>query len=142
MMKIHDDPTYGTRGIEQITVQPDPNEPRRQATVTFSTTAGLSYSTNNVAGDPVSGAPVSGWRGASVPGGLIRLLATGTSRGVTRTVEVVLIVSAYPYAIACDGPLQADGSLVVMGARCLSDFVVQPYAPKRTGLQEGWARGA
>ena len=121
IMKIHDDSTYGTKGTEQIVVQPDANEPRRKATITFSKTAGRPYSTNNLAEQWA--VPVPGWGGASVPVGTVRLLAIGTSRGVTRTVETVIALTPFPYAIACDGPIQSNGSLQVQGSRSVIDVI-------------------
>lgn len=118
---IHESYAFGQAGTEQVVVQPDPNEPRRNAVITFNKSSGLPYSTNN-AGKP---GPAAGWNGGQVPVSCVRLLSIGSSRGVTRTVEVLVSLAAYPYVIACDGAFQANGALLVKGATNMADVVTQ-----------------
>lgn len=70
---------------------------------------GIPYSTNNVGGT----AAIPGWGGRSVPPGAIHLIGVGRVREAERTVEAVLRVVEFPYAVACSGPIRTGGSMKI-----------------------------
>ncbi|MEW5854145.1 MAG: hypothetical protein AB2A00_35550 [Myxococcota bacterium] len=77
----------------------DPAEARRM---------GIPYSTNRF---ERTGRP--GWGGRIVPEDCIHLVGTGSCNGVVRSVEVVLQVPRYPYALAANGPIRSSGRILV-----------------------------
>lgn len=71
---------------------------------------GIDYSTNNLEGsNPVLGVDVQ----RPIPKAATQLIATATVGGVSRTVETVLYVPPFPYAVACAGPFHSTGRLEV-----------------------------
>lgn len=77
---------------------------------TQATLNGIPASLNNLSGVEVK----PGSTGQLVPLKAVHLVATGSFRNVTRTVEVVLSLPPYPYAAASDGPISARS--VIVGA--------------------------
>jgi hypothetical protein len=69
----------------------------------------IPYSTNNIDG---TGA-VEGWSGKTVPPESIHLVAVGECGEVTRRLEVVLHVPAFPFALASSGPVNCLGGVTV-----------------------------
>ncbi|MBI3924747.1 MAG: hypothetical protein HY319_04340 [Armatimonadetes bacterium] len=67
------------------------------------------HSTNNYGNEGVT----SGWSGTPVPPDGIHLVGTGRCNGVTRSVEAVLHIPAYPYALASTGKVRSGGGLLV-----------------------------
>ncbi len=65
-------------------------------------------STNNLAGDVA----VPGW-GRAVPPASAHLVGCATVGGVTRNVEILLQMPAFPYAVAAGGNLRSNGNLLV-----------------------------
>lgn len=92
------------------------------AFLTFSPTdAGLPVSVNNLQGSQ----PIAGWGGRVIPRGMAQLVGVGRYHGTERTVEVLLTMPPYPYAIACGGAIKASGGLII--------GTVDPNRPAPTG---------
>jgi hypothetical protein len=66
-------------------------------------------SLNNLAGT----GNAFGWMNQNVPGGACLIVAHGTCRGITRTVEEEVSMADWNYAIGCDGSFHSDGGLTV-----------------------------
>lgn len=80
---------------------------------------GLPASTNNLDGDT----SLAGYDATRpVPKAAVQLVATGRVGGVTRTVETVLYVPPFPYAMASAGRFQSDGKLEVGGVSRVDDI--------------------
>ncbi len=70
---------------------------------------GIPRSLDNLAGD--SSQP--GFEGRPLPPYCSQLIAVGRYRGVERRVLALVHLPTFPYAAACEGPLQAPGGLIV-----------------------------
>ncbi len=77
-----------------------------RATLTFDRSLSGLYSTNNYTGDQGQG-----W-GRELPAQSIHLVGAGEAGGVTRHVEVVAHLPAFPVALACDGPVTVSNSTI------------------------------
>lgn len=86
---------------------------RGEAVLTFDKDAakrlGLAFSTNNLNETTTT----EGGSGDAVPAGSVHLVARGRSAGVTRTVEAVLRVPPYPWAIASGGEVETRNGVLV-----------------------------
>lgn len=75
-------------------------------------------STNNFDGTGATG----GSNGRRVPTDAVHLVGVGRCNGVVRTVEAVLYIPRYPYAISSSGPVQTDGGLYVASVESEGDI--------------------
>lgn len=78
-------------------------------------TGPLAWSTNALE-QPDS---VTGYEGTAVPGHSAHLWGVGECGGVTRRVEAILTVPAFPYALAANGRIESRGGLRVAGLESL-----------------------
>ncbi|MHB2018440.1 MAG: hypothetical protein ACYCW6_15955 [Candidatus Xenobia bacterium] len=92
-----------------IRYQPDPQDRSRLGILTCDSTERV-HATNNM-----DGQHFTGWNNTPVPQGMADLVATGVSRGQQRTVEVMVSLPAYPFAISTQGTLNVQGALDVSG---------------------------
>lgn len=67
------------------------------------------YCTNNLLGT----GSAEGWGGRVVPPESLHLVAQATEGGVSRIVEAVYFVPAFPYAVASASPIRSDGTVLV-----------------------------
>ena len=99
-----------------------PGPPHCSGSLTFNSSSGGPYSTNNQ-----NGAQPTGWNGsrllssATVPTNYVHLVATGNCYNSQHTVEALVCVPNYTFAIASTGEVQLDNSLVG-SLKSLSDF--------------------
>lgn len=84
-----------------------------EAVVTFSQAEaerrGVACSSNNLESVVALEAP----DGKSVKAGTVRIWATGTQGGVTRTIESVVEIPRFPWAIAAGGEIQTDQGVLI-----------------------------
>ncbi|HEY3997649.1 MAG TPA: hypothetical protein VGO93_02210, partial [Candidatus Xenobia bacterium] len=111
---------------DAATFQPDPGDAVNVGVLTFDTTCGWGYSTNNVK----SNSYASGWGGCNVAGGTAHLMAQGTYRGASTIVECTVAMPQYNYALSTDGALNiVSGNLVVSGVQSLAVASATPSPP-------------
>lgn len=105
------DPTFGKDGAPEATISY--TNPLGDGLVTFNpdraTSEGWVYSTNNL--DETRS--VVGAHGQSVPADTLRLMARGRSGGVERTIEAVIEIPAFPWAVAATGTVTAGNGVLV-----------------------------
>ncbi|GMU51625.1 MAG: hypothetical protein AMXMBFR33_07710 [Candidatus Xenobia bacterium] len=109
--KLFNDQRFGTRSGEDETVTVSlPFAPEgSQGMVSFEPGKGVPVSLNNLLGSEST----VGSGGQVVPLQSAHLVAVGNCRGVTRTVEAVLHLPPFPYAVASAGPVHSGGGLEV-----------------------------
>ncbi|MHB2016030.1 MAG: hypothetical protein ACYCW6_03680 [Candidatus Xenobia bacterium] len=120
--RLAQDPTFGASRLPQdnlfLVQSPNggitwatapPAKPGSFATVSFSTTASIPFSTNNLQGLTAS----QGCLGRTVPHGCAHLVAVARCGSLQETVEAMVGVPPFPYALACSGRLQSLGTLDV-----------------------------
>lgn len=90
---------------------------------------GLAYSTNNLGEDTTA----VGGSGDAVPPGSVHLVSIGECGGVSRTVEAVLRVPPYPWAVASGGKVETRNG-VLIGA-IPPDFDTTGRLPTRDELR-------
>ncbi|MBS2037209.1 hypothetical protein JST97_19635 [bacterium] len=101
-------PEWGQDRLPSISISGVVGMPEgSRAELTFASSAGTPYSTNNLAGNQPSG-----WNGTAVPANRTHLVARGWCRGLERRVEMMVYRPRFPRAVACDGPVELHGSLV------------------------------
>lgn len=67
--------------------------------------------------------PMTGWNGAPIPAQSIQLVAVGKAGGRTKTVEAVLQIPDFPYALASSGPIVSDGGLLIGGVETVDQAI-------------------
>lgn len=80
-----------------------------QGWLSFDRNSGQAYSTNNLGSD----VSVPGWRDTVVPGQAVHLVGQGRCGGLTHTVEAVVSLNRFRYAVASSGPVCSQGGLLV-----------------------------
>lgn len=131
MDRLLKDPQFGADQEHQSTIRISPLG-KGTAILSFNRAAAQSlnvpYSTNNLQGDSA----VPGSDNRVVPAQAARLVAVGDRSGVSVTMEAVLHVPRFPYAIACSGPFQSQGQLLVASVDQISDLAagVENVTPK------------
>jgi cytoskeletal protein CcmA (bactofilin family) len=110
--KLFKTPTFGTNRAQEANVVLLRNG--GVGRLTFNQTMArdweMPYSTNNLEGsNPVTGFDLE----RPIPKASTQLVASATVGGVRRTVEAVLYVPPFPYAIASAGPFRSTGKLEV-----------------------------
>lgn len=113
--------TGGTMPTTDIRFQPDSTDAQSYGLVTFTSGGALPWSTINLQGNvPVAGCPVS----QSVPPLTCQLLATGVDHGATRTLEVIVNLPPFDYALASQANLTSMfAPLTVKAASSMSNVV-------------------
>lgn len=118
---IQDNRAYGSNNESKtVTLQGAPTG--SQGMVTFAqgyTVNGtaIPYSTCNVGG----GGSIAGYGGRTVPQGADHLVGVGMCNGVVARVEAIVTMPRFPFVIACTGPFQSTGGLVVGGVKDIAD---------------------
>lgn len=109
--KLFVDQRFGTRSGEDETVTVRlPFAPQgSQGVISFEPGKGVPVSLNNLLGSESK----VGAGGQVVPLQSAHLVAVGQCRGVTRTIEAVLHLPPFPYAVASAGPVHSGGGLEV-----------------------------
>jgi cytoskeletal protein CcmA (bactofilin family) len=110
--RVLSDPLFGTKRVKDAAVIVEGQ--RGVGRVTFNQTEardwGMAYSTNNLEGsNPIVGFDLD----RPVPKAAMQLVGQATVGGVTRTVETVIYIPPFPYAIASAGPFRSTGKLEV-----------------------------
>lgn len=110
--QLRTDVTFGTIANRGGLLEMSPRTGPGRAILTFdpllAAQLSIPCSTNNLAGDvAVSGA------GRAVPPASAHLVGSATVGGVTRNVEILLQMPAFPYAVAAGGSLRSNGNLLV-----------------------------
>lgn len=136
LSKIHRTPAFGAAN-EQVYLQPDRTDKTRWGLVTFNTASKFPYSTNNL-----DGGNSTGYANAAVPAGTVRLLSTGESAGVRRTVEMFARVPRFPYVLAVGEALASSGGLDVRAASSMADFADQEAGAGTPGQSASVAAAA
>ncbi|MBI3927348.1 MAG: hypothetical protein HY319_17555 [Armatimonadetes bacterium] len=104
------DTSYGAAKTETLEIRLPGTPGEGLGRLTFDPDSGV-YSTNNLQGD----GSVRGWNGTAVPGGSLHLVGVGECRGAVRTVEVLIQVPTFRYAVASSGSFHTRGELLVAG---------------------------
>jgi hypothetical protein len=107
--KLASDNSYGegTTAPPAIVVSDPALPPRAEGILTFDSTSGEAYSTNNRTGnDDV------GWNGRAVPDRKVHLIGTGRCQGVTKRVEMMVHVPKFPLVMGSEGGIYAEDCLV------------------------------
>lgn len=108
LARLLEDPTFGLRGEGlEITLPGDPST--SFGYLTFSGTSDRSHSTYNLNRDN----SVPGFHERVVPAHSIHLVGVGCSGGASRTVEAIVQLPPFPYALASSGPIESSGDLIV-----------------------------
>ncbi len=109
---LRTDVTFGTPANRGGVLEMRPRIGPGRALLTFDPLLAARHSipcsTNNLAGDVA----VPGW-GRSVPPASSHLIGCATVGGVTRNVEILMQMPAFPYAVAAGGSLRSNGDLLV-----------------------------
>ncbi|MCA9775832.1 MAG: hypothetical protein KC800_03915, partial [Candidatus Eremiobacteraeota bacterium] len=58
---------------------------------------------------------VDGWNQMRIPARAVQLVAVGHSGGVRRTVDAIVMIPEFPYALASSGPIASEGGLLIGG---------------------------
>lgn len=110
--KVLKNEAFGTAadgGPTEVTV----TTPNGTGFLTFSQatarTRGVDYSTNNVAGSTT----VLGAGGRSIAANAVHLVGYGTSGGLTRKIDAVLVIPSFPWAVASGGEITINAGAVV-----------------------------
>lgn len=128
--RLQDDPAFGTTAATQnLTVEFSHASAGAGGYLSFDKTGAGPYSTNNLDTDN----SVAGWHNTVVPGQTVHLVGTGKCAGATHSVETILFLSRFPYAIASSGPIRSHGGLQVAS---LDDTAEAGNGPK-AGHQPG-----
>lgn len=101
------DPDFG-KSDETIQIVFPENPEGSEGLVSFDPEAPV-YSTYNLDAD--NSRP--GFHGRLVPPQSVHIVGVGRCREATRTVETIVSLPPYPYAIASSGPIESDGELLV-----------------------------
>ncbi len=102
--------------LQSLTFQIDVNGGQGRATFEGGS-GGLPPCFNNLGSDRA----VSGWK-RTLPPHSMQILSQGTFRNETRTLESILIIPPYKYALATTGEFRSNGALQVMGIESLDDL--------------------
>lgn len=124
MHNLNDDHTWGnTEGTKTIVKEFSSSGSKGKYTITFKNGAS-NYSVNNLNGTTT----VPGYRGTQVPPHSALIMSTGTSGGKTRTIEVLVNLPPFKYAVATSGAINSpDSHLYVAGAKTMDDAVQHKY---------------
>jgi len=120
--KIVKNQDYGRNG--EMPLQYVPSEPDKCGSALLSFVPAdarrleIPCSTWNLKND----AAASGWKGRVVPRNSVHLVGTGVSCGVKRSLEAIIYMPPFPYAIASSGTVTSNGNLVVASVKTPEDF--------------------
>ena len=136
LARLRQDSDWGKQPGDSIQVPQIPGDVAGSgAQVRFTTAADNSdrtLSLNRVGLDPATSAT-----GLALPANSVHLVSVGTARGVKATIEGVIAVNPFPFAIASSGPLVSTGSFLVGSLEdpaALDDPVAFQKALKRGSL--------
>ena len=107
--KFLSDPDFATGPINYLTWEDEDSTGR----LSFDSTQADSWSIPASIDNKLGVHAVDGWDGIRLPARGVHLVAVGESGGVRKTIDVVLSIPEFPFALASSGPIESDGGLLV-----------------------------
>lgn len=109
--KLVNDPGFLTGSSNFLDWQDDSSRGRLSFDQAQANAWGIPVSINNREG----ASAIDGWQGIRVPAKSVHLVAVGESAGRRKTIDVVVSVPEFPFAVASSGPIESEGGLLVGG---------------------------